>query len=88
MVVLIKLFVIGLVKGNWTDKDGMEHEIFKVNYSQNAGQQVGQLSVSEEVFNALLTNKEFILEGIYTSGKNGNYLRITGIYNNGKGEQA
>lgn len=88
MIILVNLLVIGLVTGNWTDKEGVEHKIYTVNYSQNAGQQVGQLRVPEDVFKLLTVNKEYILEGVYTSGKNGNYLRITGIYNNAKGGQA
>lgn len=89
MSVLLNLLVIGLVPGSWKDKEGTVHQMYTVNYSQNGGQIVGQIRVPEEVYKSLTVNKEYILEGLYTSGRNGNFLRVICVHNNNsKGGQA
>ena len=81
MNILIKLTIIGKLTRTYT-KDNVERISYLLNYQQDNGEIVGQLSVSEEIFNTVEAGKEYILEGNYKEGKFGNYVRVTGIYNN------
>ena len=87
MHVYIKVTVLGKIIIPWT-KDGKEYKSYALNEQQNGGQIVGQIRVPEEIYNTVEVGKEYILEGIYGTGKNGGYIRITEICSNFKMVQA
>ena len=80
MNILIKLHVLGIVSKPWTDEKGVEHTSYMLNYQQDNGMLVGQLRVPENIVNSVEVGKEYILEGSYGTGKNGGYIRVTGIH--------
>ena len=82
---IVKATIIGKVINKWTDKEGTEHSSSILNYQQNNGQHIGQLRVAEELFAQVEIGKEYFFDGEYGVGKNGGYIRVTGISNTTKG---
>ncbi|MBQ9699176.1 MAG: hypothetical protein IJV71_00995 [Lachnospiraceae bacterium] len=85
MIIQIKITVVGKVTDTWKGDDGTERPSYKVNYIQDNGIIIGQLKVSEEIYNSIEAGKEYSLSGTYNIGKNGGYVCITGISNPLKG---
>ena len=79
MKVLIPIKVLGKSKSPWTTKDGEERFSYKINYLQNNGEIIGTISVPENIFNQIENEKEYVLSGIFSTGKNGGYIRVTNI---------
>ena len=80
MVFKATINVIGKDRQSYLDVNGMSKNLFVVNISQENGRIIERLHVSEEHFNILEPGKEFVLEMVSKSGRNGLYLRTTAVY--------
>lgn len=85
LIFTVKVTIIGKLINKWSDKEGNEHSSPILNYQQNNGQHIGQLRVAEELFAQVEAGKEYLFDGEYGVGKNGGYIRVTGISNTTKG---
>lgn len=73
--------------GKYTARDGSERESFKVTYSQEDDNIVGEMTVRKDAFDMIEKGKEFELLGEYVITKTGNYITWVSakpIINNGK----
>lgn len=86
---IVKTFVkiLNVKRNKYIGKDGVERESFKITFSQEDDNIVGEANVSQEVFNAVEKGKEYELTGEYRQTRNGNYISWTAtkpLLNNGK----
>lgn len=87
MLVKTAFKVLNAKSNKYTGRDGVERESFKVTFSQDDDNVVGETNVNEEVFNSVEKGKEYELTGEYRQTKNGNYISwitVKPLLNNGK----
>lgn len=76
---ILKTFmkILSAKSSKYTGRDGVERESFKVTFSQDDDNIVGEANVSQEVFNTVEKGKEYELTGEYRQTKNGNFISWT-----------
>lgn len=76
---ILKTFmkILSAKSSKYTGRDGVERESFKVTFSQDDDNIVGEANVSQEVFNTVEKGKEYELTGDYRQTKNGNFISWT-----------
>ncbi|WP_288361535.1 hypothetical protein [uncultured Bacteroides sp.] len=77
MIVKTLVKILNVKSNKYTGRDGVERESFKVTFSQDDDNIVGEANVSQEVFNAVEKGKEYELTGEYRQTKNGNFISWT-----------
>lgn len=71
--------LIGKVTKTWKDEKGIEHVSHSGNISQNEGEIIDRIRLTQEQYNALIAGKLYAVTADYGIGKNGGYLRIVDI---------
>ncbi|MEQ2424480.1 hypothetical protein [Enterocloster hominis (ex Hitch et al. 2024)] len=77
MIVKTLMKTLSAKSTKYTGRDGVERESFKVTFSQDDDNIVGEANVSQEVFNTVEKGKEYELTGEYRQTKNGNFISWT-----------
>lgn len=77
MIVKTLAKILNVKSNKYTGRDGVERESFKVTFSQDDDNIVGEANVSQEVFNTVEKGKEYELTGEYRQTKNGNFISWT-----------
>lgn len=87
MILKTSAKILNTKRNRFTGKDGIEHESFKLTFSQDDDNIIGEANVSQEVFNTVEKGKEYELTGEYRQTRNGNYISWTAakpLLNNSK----
>lgn len=87
MILKTVIKLLNVKRTKYTGRDGVERESFKITFSQDDDNIVGEANVNEGIFNAVEKGKEYELVGEYRQTKNGNYISWTAakpLLNNGK----
>lgn len=79
MKVTANVLVLAKLKKPWKDDKGTERMSYSANISQNNGEIIDTIRLSQEQYNAIEPNKPHIITADYGIGKNGAYLRITEV---------
>ena len=74
MLIKTTMKILSKKNGSFTAKDGNQRRSYRVTYSQNEDEIVGDINVRQDVFDILEKGKEYDLVGEYLTTKNGNYI--------------
>lgn len=58
----------------YTSKEGVEKESYKITYSQNNDDVVGETNVPFFIYETMTKGNEFTMTGEYRTTRNGNYI--------------
>lgn len=86
---ILKTFVktLNAKSSKYIGRDGVERQSFKITFSQDDDNVIGEATVNQEVFNMVEKGKDYELTGEYRQTKNGNFIMWTAakpLVNNGK----
>ena len=87
MIVKTVVKILNVKSNKYTGRDGIERESFKITFSQDNDNIVGEANVSQEVFNTVSKGSEQELTGEYRQTKNENFISWIAakpLLNNGK----
>lgn len=79
MKLTAKVVLIGKDTKNYVDANGNSKSMYLANIAQENGKIIDTIKVPEELFPMLEGGNEYDVELLSTTGKNGTYLRVTGI---------
>ena len=79
MRVIAKVHVLGKVSRPWKDRDGVNRVTNIANVSQNNGEIVDSIRLTQEQFDSVVSGKDYTVTADYGTSINGNYLRIMDI---------
>ncbi len=71
--------LVGKKETKWFDENKVERTSRKGNFSQDNGEIIGSIALTEEQFNTLVAGRVYTASAIYGTGSNGGYLKITNI---------
>lgn len=77
MLVKTQIKVLNVKHTTYKDKNGMERDSFKLTYSQDDDNIVGEINVRQTVYDSVEKSKEYELIGEYMTTRNGNYISWT-----------
>ena len=63
------------------EKDGNTKIYYSINYTQDDGKVIGNISVSAETYAQLETGKTYTFDAEYKTWNNNGYISIIGIHN-------
>ena len=89
LLMILKTFVktLNAKSSKYIGRDGVERQSFKITFSQDDDNVIGEATVNQEVFNMVEKGKDYELTGEYRQTKNGNFIMWTAakpLVNNGK----
>ena len=71
--------VLAKVKKAWKESQGVERLIYSANIMQEQGEIIDTIRLTQEQFDMIESNKNYVITADYATGKNGGYLRLASI---------
>lgn len=73
MLIKSEIKMLNKKSNKYTGKDGVERESFKITFSQDDDNIVGDMNVKQNIYDIMEKGKEYEVIGEYLTTKNGNY---------------